>query len=145
MQPGKPPQQWTADYYVYPIFFSSLAPGADAQGSIEIQADSDFEWLSSTYHAFNTAAPEQTADSTIVPPITVQIQDTGSGRNLFDLPAVVSTVFGIGALPYILPISRIFRARSSILFTVSSFAAGGGTTFGLRLNLHGRKLFEYKQ
>lgn len=141
--PGTPQGQYTADYFIYPLIFDSIAPGATAQNQIQIQADSSFEWMSSTYYAFDVTAPAQTANTRIIPPLRVQIIDSGSGRQLLDEPISVNNLFGSGNLAYILPQYRSFKPRSSIIIQVTSFEPGGGVTYGLELCLHGRKLFQY--
>ena len=141
--PGAPRTQHTGDYFVYPLIFDSIAPGATAQNQIQIQADSTFEWMSSTYFAFDVTAPAQTTNTRVIPPLRAQIIDSGSGRQLLDEPISVDNFFGSGKLAYILPQYRSFKPRSSIIIQVTSFEPGGGVTYGLELCLHGRKVFQY--
>jgi hypothetical protein len=52
----------------------------------------------------------------------------------------VVNLFGIGEIPFILPVPRIFKARSSITVAVANFSAA--TTYNLRLSFIGTKLFQ---
>ena len=126
------------DFYIYEEDFSALANGATATGSINIQADSDFVLQKLTYFA-DIAAAVQTDSSRVVPLVTVQITDTGSGRNLMETATPISNIFGTGEIPFILPQPKLFLARSNINITVANFSAG--TTYNLRLALIGHKVF----
>lgn len=134
-----PNKQWFEDFYVYDVDFFSLAPGASDNGNIQIQADSDFKWERAAFFA-SIAGGAQTLNTLVMPLITLQMTDTGSGRNLFQTPIPITNVFGTGQLPFVLPLPRIFRARSSITFAVTNTSAA--TTYDLNLSLIGYKLFE---
>lgn len=133
-------RQSVEDLFSYTVFFDDLAASSTQNGNIQIQADSDFKWIKGQFFADIAGAP-QTADSLVIPLVTVQITDSGSGRQLNNEPVPVSSLFGSGQLPYINPIPRIFKARSNIAFQVANFSAA--TTYDLRLVLTGTKVFEY--
>ena len=126
------------DFYVYQEDFDGLAPSTSATGTINIQADSDFVLQKMTYFA-DIAAAVQTDSSRVVPLITLQIVDAGSGRNLLEAPAPIASLFGEGDLPFILPTPRVFVARSNIELTVANFSAA--TTYNLRLSFIGYKAY----
>lgn len=126
------------DFYIYEEDFSALASGATATGSINIQADSDFVLQKLTYFA-DIAAAAQTANGRVIPLVTVQITDTGSGRNLMETAAPITNVFGIGQIPFILPQPKLFLARSTITITVANFDAA--VDYNLRLSFIGHKVF----
>ncbi len=126
------------DFYIYEEDFSSVANGATATGNINIQADSDFVMQKLTYFA-DISAAVQTDSSRVIPLMTVQIKDTGSGRDLLETAAPVSNLFGTGELPFILPTPKLFLARSTIAITVTNFSAS--TTYNLRLSFIGYKVF----
>lgn len=126
------------DFYIYQEDFSSVASGASAVGNINIQADSDFVLQKLTYFA-DIAAAAQTDTSRVIPLMTVQIKDTGSGRDIIETAAPVSSVFGTGQLPFILPTPKLFLARSTIAITVENFDAA--VTYNLRLSFIGYKVF----
>lgn len=131
--------QFVEDYFVYSIDFTNLDAGQSDNGQIQIQADSDFKWVSAIYY-ITIADAVFTAETRPMPNITVQITDSGSGRQLFNQPVPVPSVFGQGVLPYMLPIPRIFKARSSIAFAIANFDAAQDD-YNLRLALVGTKIF----
>lgn len=131
-------QKILKDFYTYALSFSSLAAAASATDAFNIQADSDFAVLKMTYFA-DIAAAAQTRANLVIPLVTVIILDTGSGRQLMDSGVPVSSVFGTGEEPYILPKPKIFAARSTVQCTVTNFDAA--TTYNLRLVFTGVKLF----
>lgn len=126
------------DFYIYQEDFSALANSTSATGTINIQADSDFILQKMTYFA-DIAAAVQTDSSRVVPLITIQIIDAGSGRNLLEAPAPISSLFGEGDLPFILPTPRVFFARSNVELTVANFSAA--TTYNLRISFIGYKAY----
>lgn len=128
------------DFYIYEEDFAEadLQAGSTLNGSIEIQADSDFIWQKSAFFA-DLALAAQTANTRVIPLVTVQLIDTGSGRNLFELAVPIPSVFGIGELPFVLPIPRLFFARSTIQVQVSNFSTA--TDYGLRLSFIGYKAY----
>jgi len=128
------------DFYTYEEDFliADLVAGSTLNGSIEIQADSDFVWQKSAFFADLNGAP-QTDSSRVLPLVSVQLVDTGSGRNLLELAAPIPSMFGSGELPFVLPIPRLFFARSTIQVQVSNFSAA--TAYGLRLSFIGYKAY----
>ena len=126
------------DFYIYQEDFSGLAASTSATGTIRIQADSDFILQKLTYFA-DIAAAIQTDSSRVVPLVTLQVIDAGSGRNLLEAPAPISSLFGEGDLPFILPTPRVFFARSNIELTVANFSAA--TTYNVRLSFIGYKAY----
>ena len=139
VRPGKPPRQYTQDFFVYAVEFENLAAGSTAEGNIQIQADLDFVWKLGAYFAVNLdIGADPTLDTFPVPPISVQVTDSGSGRNLFNTAIPINQVFGTGSLPFVLPTERIFRARSNVQFTVSN---EGLAAYSFNLSLIGSKIF----
>ena len=130
------------DFYVYEEDFSSadLVSGATVNGSIEIQADSDFVWQKAAYFAADAdaGATAQTDSGRNLALSTVQLIDTGSGRNLLELAAPVPSIFGTGQLPFVLPIPRLFFARSTIPVQLSNFGADAQS---VRLSFIGYKAY----
>lgn len=128
------------DFTVYELDFLALAPAATSTQAIAIQADSAFAWTKAAYYATiaNAAFVENTRP---IPSVTVQILDTGSGRQLFNAALPVPSIFGVGQLPFILPVERVFQRRSSMSVTVNNFDAA--VTYNLRLSFIGKKIFYY--
>lgn len=141
MYGGTPQDQYSEDYFAYPVFFEALAPGTTARGVITIQKDADFEWIQGTYLARVPLGDPVTALDVQAPYVNVEIVDNGSGRNLLSQTAPVETLFGTGKLPHVMVQPRIFKATSTIIFNVTSVAAL--TTYDLFLVLEGVKIFNY--
>jgi hypothetical protein len=131
--------QFIQDYFTYNILFNGLAPNDTQNGTIQIQADSDFKWVKGAFFA-SIAGAGQTNDDRVIPLVDILITDGGSGRQLMNQPISVVDVFGTGQLPFILPIERIFKARSNITIQVSNFSAA--ETYDLRLDFIGTKIFQ---
>lgn len=135
-----PAPQKRRDFFVYPITFTGLAAGAADQGSIQIQADSDFELSKLTFFA-DIAAADQDESTRVLPLITVQITDSGTGRSMFSQPLPVPAIMGDGRIPFILPTPKIFSANASVQVAVQSFSAA--TDYNIRIALIGAKIFAY--
>lgn len=129
------------DFYVYEEDFliTDLIAGATLNGSIEIQADSDFVWQKAAYTASLDLGTTQEAQTRVLPDVTVQLIDTGSGRNLLELAAPVPSIFGTGQLPFVLPIPRLFFARSTIQVQVNNYNTADD--YDLRLSFIGYKAY----
>lgn len=131
-------QKIKAQNYVYTLSIAALAGGGVAQTSVNIDADSRFHWVKGAYFA-DIAAAAQTDSTRVVPLITVQLTDTGSGRNFFDAPVPISSYFGTGELPFIMPVVQMFDPNSTIKAEFTNFDAA--STYNLRLQLIGFKEF----
>lgn len=131
--------QMVEDFFVYQLDFVGIAAGATGTGNIQIQADSDFKWVKAT-HGSNIANAAQTDSTRVIPLATINVTDSGSGRQLMSAPVPIENIFGDGLLPFILPVPRIFRGRSSISVSVVNFSAG--STYNIRLSFVGTKLFK---
>jgi len=126
------------DFYVYQEDFAAVLAGQSQTGSINVQADSDFVLQKMTFVA-DLAGNPQTDSGRIIPLMSVQITDTGSGRNLMEAACPIPSIFGTGQIPFILPQPKLFLARSSITITVSNFSAA--TDYNARLSFIGHKVF----
>lgn len=90
----------------------TLAAGA-VQATLETQADSDFV-LAYLSACFNISA---NADMQFNRNVTLQIQDTSTGKNWFSQPTVMTLVTGGGGFPFVNVAPRVIRANTSLLFT----------------------------
>lgn len=131
-------KNWTEDFYTYSTFIATLAAGATSNQTIQIQADSDFEWVMSTWFAYKDGQAEPFIDGMQVP-VTVLITDGGSGRQLMSGAVPISTIAGNGKQPFINPIPRKFMAKSTVNLTFTNFDAGQYDN--IYFNMIGRKLF----
>lgn len=128
------------DFFVYDIDFLAIAPGATSNGQIQIQADSDFELQKLTQFS-DIAVADQTESTRVLPLVTIQVTDTGTGRQMFNAPVPIAALFGDGRIPFILPTAKIFTQNASVAFTLSNYSAA--TTYNVRLQLIGAKIFTY--
>lgn len=127
------------DFYVYELDFAAVAPGAASTASFNVQADSDFLWTSAAFFA-DIAAGAQLESTKIIPLMSILITDTGSGRQLMNTAVPITSLFGDGKLPFMLPRQRPFRANSTVTATVNNFDAAA--TYNLRLAFIGEKGFK---
>lgn len=138
-RPPAPPAQMR-DFFVYDIDFAALAPNGTANGQIQIQADSDFE-LQQLAHFSDIAAATETESSRVLPLVTIQITDTGTGRQMFNAPVPIPALFGDGRIPFVLPTTKMFSRNASVSFVLSNYDAAA--TYNIRLQLIGAKIFTY--
>lgn len=141
--PAPQAPQRRRDFFVYPLNFTggnAVVAGTAAQGAIQIQADSDFELTKFTMFA-DIGLANETESSRVLPLVTIQITDTGTGRALFSSPVPIPAIMGDGRIPFILPVPKIFSANASVAVQVANFS--GATDYNLRLCLIGAKIFTY--
>lgn len=135
------PQKGNADYFIYPLSVASIAPGVAATAVVQLQisADSDFYWNATSVMA-DIAGAVQTDSSRVLPLVTVQIQDQGSNRNLFNSAVPITGIAGANGEPYRLVHPRLFTRATSISATFVNISAA--TTYAnLFLLLHGFKVY----
>lgn len=118
------------DFFVYEAEAVTIAVGGNVTDTIQIQADADFILQKLSYQADNAGA-QTSVSARIVPNVNVQITDTGSSRRLFFAPVPISSVFGTGELPFILPNPRLFRKTGVIQVDFTSFEAAATPTIRL--------------
>lgn len=132
-----PNVQYAEDFFTYTVPIASLAPGASFQASINIEADSAFEWIM-TNASGQSGATGANLNSSMN--IALQVTDGASSRNLFSMPIPFPTFAGTGPLPYVLPIPRRFMSKSIVNLNFINFDTAI-TYQNVSLNLHGRKIF----
>lgn len=137
--PNGGPRILAEDFYIYGIQFESLNDGQSDTGFIQIEADSDFLIQKLAYFSLPTDATVQ-VQTVDVPLVTVVIVDTGSGRQLMNIPIPISTLFGDGRLPYILPTPKLFTKNTRINVTVNNFS-GVVDYLDLWILFEGKKIF----
>lgn len=125
------------DFYIYAAQCTALAIGASVNTSIQIEADSEFILQKLSFQCVNGATNAAVA----APNLTVQITDTGSGRQLMQTPIPVVSFFGTGQLPFILPNPKLFMRNSTIQIAFTSTEIGGGITQTCRLAFIGYKIY----
>lgn len=137
--PTQPNIQFVEDFFIYELDILAIGPGATANANIQIQADSDFKLVKITTMA-DIAAASQLEGTRVLPLVTLQIVDTGSGRQIFSSPVAMGALFGTGQLPFILPVPRIFKARTNISLSFTNYDAA--VTYNLRNAFIGNKIFQ---
>lgn len=127
------------DYFVYTVNTGSLAAAAIANVNAAISADSDF-WLTGISYFSDLAGAAQTDSTRVIPLLTLQITDTGSGRQLFSAATPLNNVAGYGGHTYRLIHPRFFARSTTIQLTATNYSAG--TTYtNTFISLIGFKIF----
>lgn len=126
------------DFYIYRTVYDSLTFGTSQSANFTVEADSDFMLHKLSFFA-DIAGGAQTNDTIVVPLANALITDTGSGRQLSAGGIPVPSYFGSGRLPFILPVPKLFLARSVVQVQVENFSAG--TDYNLKLAFIGYKIF----
>jgi len=124
------------DFFVIQPAVATLASGATSAVTTLIPANADFLLEKLAYQA-DTAGAAQTASSRVYPLVTCQIT-WGNGENLFSAAVPITSVFGNGENPFILPAPRVMAANSSIQIQLTNFDAAA--TYNIRLSLIGSQL-----
>ncbi len=138
----QPARSLRRDFFIYPILFENLASGGTAQQALQIQADSDFELQKmTTFVVIDGAGASQEQATRVIPSASVQITDTGTGRQLFSAPVPMGGIFGDGQLPFILPTTKMFTKNASVTFQVTNFS--DDDYLSLWLLMIGSKIFAY--
>lgn len=133
------PRVIAEDFFTYNIQFEDLAAGATQVGFIQIEADSDFLIQKLAYFSAIDGSP-QTFNTMDIPLVTVLIVDTGSGRQIMNNAVPITSIFGDGRLPYILPTPKLFVKNTRINVTVFNFSTA--TEYDdIFLNFEGKKIF----
>jgi len=130
----------STDFYSYGAYVSTLAVNSSQTTSIQIEADSDFEIIKLTYSAFDDVNTAITAATNPVPIANILLTDTGSGRQLMNIPIPIASLFGTAELPFILPKSKILFARSVLALTFYNLS-GAVAYDRIAVTFHGRKIF----
>jgi hypothetical protein len=123
--------------YVYNVVIGTPQPLTFASGAINANlttlADSDFV-LTYLSACVNITA---NGDMKVNRNLTLQIQDTSTGKFFFSAPTVVSLVAGAGGFPFVFPAPRVIRPNTTLTLTAQNrdtaqdynnmFVALGGT------------------
>lgn len=128
------------DFFVYHFGFGSVANGVSAQVQQVIENDSDFE--ARLLSAQNNAALNTGASTNMQAENQIQILDGGSQRLLSNVPIIGPTYFGNLGTPLIMPVPRIFLARTNVTLTLANNTAAT-TIAQTDVAIAGRKIFEF--
>lgn len=140
------------DFFIYDSDALPIVAAGNVTDTIAIEADSNFVLQKLAYYATGTAAAEDiTTDPTtvftsgltneqrLIPPVAVQITDTGSGRQLMNNPIPIPSFFGTGQLPFVLPNPRLFLRNTTIQVSYTSLDATND--WNIRLAFIGYKIY----
>jgi hypothetical protein len=131
-----------AEFFVYQ--FPTLGPftaAAVLQAQVIIQANTAFE-LREIVYSWNLDQAGFTEATRPIPLVTLQLQDSGSGKNLFSAPVPLDSVAVLGQNRRRASMwPRIFSPNSAISAIVTNYD-GTAVTGSLRLTLTGRHLYK---
>jgi len=122
--------------YQYSFTFTGLAPNTNSTQTKNVQIDSDFVWIKGEYFA-DIASAGQTDSGRVIPLCTAYVQDTASSYYLSDAPVPLPSLFGIGEIPFILPVPYVFAGGGTIVLNVFNFDAAN--IYNLRITMTGMK------
>lgn len=140
--PRKPVQARPAparDFFVYSLEVTVTA-NSPGTGAIQIQADSYFELQKLSFFA-DVAGASETQSSRVLPLCTLQITDTGSGRQVFNTPVPIPAIMGDGQIPFILPTVKAFAPNSSVQLSFANYSSADD--YHMYIALIGSKVFHY--
>lgn len=134
--------RYIAEAFEYAIRFENLTGvWTQASGQIQIQADAAFVVLEQSYSFVDVTVPHVNSNVQLIPNIDVLITNTGSGRRLMNQAVKVTTVFGTGQLPFVLPSAQYFSPSSAMQVQISSPANFGAGSHTLELVFVGEKRY----
>ncbi len=118
---------------------ASLAHGASQQVTIQFDQNSSFNWLRTTY-AVNISGDAEELSLMILPEVTLQITDQGSGMSFMNAPIPLYSFAGFGQLPYVLPTPQLIQPNASFVYSFSNYSSGS-TYINLTVQFHGYRIF----
>lgn len=129
------------DFFVYRMDILAIAAaGGAGNGAFTVQSDSDFLITSIAAAVTDPAAPQ-----TAVAPngLTLELTDTGAGRNFQNGQLAFDTVVGTGQLPGYLPWPKFIDRASQVTGTVVNNQAAQAVD--VRISFLGFKIFSPNQ
>src|SRR5437016_11139435 len=111
------------DDFIYESEFGTLAGGDVILNIVNIDADSDFVWVKTSFENMPNAGgttPGRIESLLTIPNVLVAINDPLSGRYLQNKPVPINNFAGRAGLPTVLSIPREFKAKSGINITCSN-------------------------
>lgn len=128
------------DFYAYQALVTTLAAGAQGTDNVQIEADANFYWTKTSAFGLIADDAPTVAPAGVIPSVTVQINDTGSGRNLFNEAVPLSAIGGQAGLPFVLDYPRLVMRNSTLQFTFTNIS--DNTTYSdVYLTLLGFKVY----
>jgi hypothetical protein len=125
------------DFFIYQVNFLLLGAAAVVTQQLQFDASSDFMWYYGAYAADANSAVQTEATRTY-PLVDVLITPTDTSSQFSNIAVPVTSMFGNGENPFVLPAPRLIPARSSLTFQVTNRDAANTN---LRLQLIGVKKY----
>ena len=122
-------------FFSYNLAFTPLTAAATASKSFQVQKDSWFVWLVATATARTTAAG---APSVADRPMTVTLEEQGSGTNLQNIAWDFDSLFGTAQREMVLPVPRFLRPSTTFDVSLTSLASVDLT---VRISFVGYKVY----
>ncbi len=132
-------------FFIYSAFFINNGINPRTQETI-IDNDCAFEvhgittYFDAYANGVNTSF-QQTESAYQIPPITVTVLNTSSGRLLSNAPVALSLFGGSGERPFWLQFPVYWKQGAHILTTVIADALAGPQAINFRLNFIGTKIY----
>lgn len=118
--------------FFYNLDIGAVANGATVSGSIQIQADASFLLMCMAGTLVNANTQSASFGNTQVIDAVVNIQDTGSGKNLMSAPVQFAHLFGQnGENSYELTVPRIIQNNSTLVVTLTNNSGAAITRAGI--------------
>lgn len=128
------------DYFAYSVTSLNLLAATVATPTFAVQNDSDFLLASVTGSARDPADPTV---QFATPALSIQIDDAGSGRNLFNQATHWDNLCGTAQLPFVLPYPKLINRASTVTVTVTNLDVA--QAYDVRITFHGFKIFTWKR
>jgi hypothetical protein len=152
MQPQRPipvvngmkvfnPREGNEDFFWYAARVTGLnTVTPNGTSIINIDADSDFLCVAFSYQA-DIAGALVTDSTNVIPLVNVQINDTGSGKSLSNIPVPLPSIAGSGQLPYRFNRPRVFQSNATVQLNWQAYQVAG-TTYSITFVMHGIKVYK---
>lgn len=128
--------------FTYSIRFDGLTGlWNQVSGQIQIQADAAFVILEQTYSFMRNGTPVVDIVTKLTPNIDVMLTNTGSGRRLMNQPVALSSLFGNGKLPFVLPTPQFFSPSSALQVQVTTAENFLADVYTLQISFIGEKRY----
>jgi len=128
------------DFFSYNDDYTPLGAGATLPQSIQIQNDSDFLIMAGVFVMTTT---DNTTTFFANAPVTVQITDSGSGRNIMNKATHINNLFGSATLPAIWPFPKLIPAGATLTTTLVNL--DGANARNVRIAYWGFKIFAFEE
>jgi len=125
--------------FTYNAIFAAIGAGVTQSVTVQIQNDSYFVITQQAAEIWDSATGNTTNTSPRLAPMTVQITDSSSGKNLMDQPTPLGNIFGTGEQPHVsLYRAKLFLPGGQITVTLAN---GMATSQRVRISFEGFKVY----